>query len=369
MIKVGVIGAGLIGKKRIESIISANNGSEVVAICDVDIGKAKGLGDKYRIGSYQNWMQLIKSNNIDTVVVSTPNKYLKEISLGALENNKNILCEKPLGRNAKDAEEICLKAEEKKKIIKTGFNHRHHPAVFQAKQIIESGEFGRIYFIRCIYGHGGRPGYEKEWRASKDLCGGGELLDQGVHVVDLFRWFMGEFEVVYGQINTFYWNIEVEDNSFAVFKTHKGQIAVMHTSWTQWKNKFLFEVFGEKGYLIVDGLGGSYGTERLVVGKRISDVGCRMLDVGYQMSESGNRKPENGNRVEYAGGVPEEEVIEFPGPDISWAEEWKEFVSAIKENREPLGSGYDGLMANKMIEAVYRSAKLNKPVKLKDIGC
>ncbi len=348
MIKVGVIGAGLIGKKRIESIISANNGSEVVAICDVDIGKAKGLGDKYRIGSYQNWMQLIKSNNIDTVVVSTPNKYLKEISLGALENNKNILCEKPLGRNAKDAEEICLKAEEKKKIIKTGFNHRHHPAVFQAKQIIESGEFGRIYFIRCIYGHGGRPGYEKEWRASKDLCGGGELLDQGVHVVDLFRWFMGEFEVVYGQINTFYWNIEVEDNSFAVFKTKDNQVAVMHTSWTQWKNRFIFEIFGEKGYLIVEGLGGSYGTEKLIIGKR---------------------RIENGSQLKYKGGAPDEEVIEFPGPDISWAEEWKEFVSAIKENREPLGSGYDGLMANKMIEAVYRSAKLNKPVKLKDIGC
>jgi predicted dehydrogenase len=115
----------------------------------------------------------------------------------------------------------------------------------------------------------------------------------------------------------------------------------MHASWTQWKNKFLFEVFGEKGYIVIDGLGGSYGTEKLIIGKtKITDG-------------------------RYVGGVPDEEVIEFPGPDISWIEEWKEFLSAIEESREPLGSGYDGYMANKMIEAIYRSAALNRLVKIK----
>jgi predicted dehydrogenase len=263
----------------------------------------------------------------------------------ALSNNKNVLCEKPLGMNKKEAEEIYSMAKREKKILKTGFNHRHHPAIHLAKKLAESNEIGKVYFIRCIYGHGGRPGYEKEWRASRDLCGGGELLDQGVHAVDLFRWFLGEFNEAYGQINTFYWNMEVEDNAFAMFKTKSGQVAVMHTSWTQWKNKFLFEVFGENGYIIVDGLGGSYGTETLKIGKR---------------------KIENENLKSYLGGPPDEKIIKYPGPDTSWVEEWKEFVSAIKENREPLGSGYDGLMANKMIEAVYRSAKLNKPVKISE---
>ncbi len=144
--------------------------------------------------------------------------------------------------------------------------------------------------------------------------------------------------------------MNVEDNAFALFKTKKEQIAVMHTSWTQWKNRFLFEVFGEKGYLIVDGLGGSYGTEKLLIGKR------KIMDK--------KGKPESRGRVRYVGGVPEEETIEFPGPDMSWVEEWKEFVAAINEDREPIGSGYDGLMANRLIDAVYQSAKLNRPVKM-----
>lgn len=349
MIKVGIIGAGLIGRKRVESINLVNN-NKVIAICDVDILKAENSAGKYGIEAYKDWKDLIRNKEINTIVVSTPNKYLKEISLKALENSMNVLCEKPLGRSVKEAEEIYLKSKEKKKILKTGFNHRHHPAIYRAKKLVENNVIGNVYYIRCIYGHGGRPGYEKEWRASKELCGGGELLDQGAHVVDLFRWFLGELDEVYGQINTFYWNMKVEDNAFAIFKTKKGQIAVMHTSWTQWKNRFLFEVFGEKGYLIVDGLGRSYGTEKLIIGKR------------KIMVEKG--KPEGGKRVQYVGGAPDEEIIEFPGPDISWMEEWKEFVAAIKENRDPIGSGYDGLMANKLIDAVYQSAKLNRPVKI-----
>jgi predicted dehydrogenase len=131
-------------------------------------------------------------------------------------------------------------------------------------EIIESGH----HRLRCIYGHGGRPGYEKEWRASKEICGGGELLDQGVHVVDLFRWFLGEFEEAVGYTQTWFWPMEVEDNAFAVFRTSTGRTAMMHTSWTQWKNRFTFEIFGQAGYLIVEGLGGSYGVEKLIVGSR-----------------------------------------------------------------------------------------------------
>jgi predicted dehydrogenase len=350
MIKVGIVGAGLIGRKRADSIRIFGEESDIFGICDIDFQKAKNLAKEYGGKAYKNWESLITKGQINSVVVATPNKCLKEISIAALENNKNVLCEKPLGKSTKEAREICRKAKKMGRILKTGFNHRHHPAILKAKQLVEHGEIGNLYFIRCIYGHGGRPGYEKEWRADKDLCGGGELLDQGVHVVDLFRWFIGEFEEVFGQITTYYWNMEVEDNAFAIFKTKKGQIATMHTSWTQWKNKFIFEVFGEKGYLIIDGLGGSYGVERLIIGRR--------------KVEAVDLLSKNERSFKYAGGPPDEEIIEFPGPDISWQEEWKEFVSAIKENRKPLGSGYDGFMANRMIEAVYKSAKLNKPVKI-----
>jgi predicted dehydrogenase len=335
---VGIIGAGLIGKKRADSIIE--EGGRVKAVADVVIDRAEDLASRAGAVAFGDWRKIIQADDIDVIVIATPNKYILEIALEAADAGKNVLCEKPLGRNSEEAARICERAETKGIIIKTGFNHRHHSAVFSAHQLAERGAVGNINHIRCVYGHGGRPGYEKEWRASREICGGGELLDQGVHVVDLFRWFLGDFTEAYGLTRTFCWDMEVEDNAFAMFKKATGQIAMMQTSWTQWKNKFLFEIYGDEGYLIIDGLGGSYGTEKLIRGKRRSEKG------------------------RFLGGAPEEETIEYPGPDVSWRNEWKEFVSAIEEKREPLGSGHDGLMANKMIDAVYRSAQSNSPVRI-----
>jgi len=335
MIRIGIVGAGLIGKKRAEAIASLSENLKVDLVSDIDEEKAGELSRFCGAASCVDWRELTRRDDIDGVIVATPNKFIREIAISALEHGKHVLCEKPLGRNAGEAEAIWSKAKERGLILKTGFNHRFHPAVRTAKKIVVDGGVGKIYLMRAVYGHGGRPGYEREWRASRDLCGGGELLDQGVHVIDLFRWFLGEFDEVFGKVETFYWDMEVEDNAFAMLRTRSAQVATMHTSWTQWKNKFLLEIIGEKGYLVVDGLGGSYGTERLVIGKR-----------------------------KVSGGAPDEEIIEFPGPDISWREELKEFASAIMENREPIGSGYDGVMANRLVGAVYESARRNAPVRL-----
>ena len=335
MIRIGIVGAGLIGKKRAEAIASLSANLKVDLVSDIDGEKAGELSRFCGAAPCVDWRELTRRDDIDAVIVATPNKFIREIALSALEHGKHVLCEKPLGRNAGEAEAIWSKAKERGLILKTGFTHRFHPAVRNAKKIVEDGGIGKIYLLRAVYGHGGRPGYEKEWRANRDICGGGELLDQGVHVIDLFRWFLGEFDEVFGRVATFYWDMEVEDNAFAMFRTSRGQVATMHTSWTQWKNKFLLEIIGEKGYLVMDGLGGSYGTERLVIGKR-----------------------------KVNGGAPDEEIIEFPGPDISWREELKEFASAITGNREPIGSGYDGLMANRLVGAVYESARRNIPVRL-----
>lgn len=349
MIRVGIVGAGLIGKKRAEAIASLSANLKVEMVSDIDEDRAGELGRFCGAASCVDWRELTRRDDIDGVIVATPNKFIREIALSALEHGKHVLCEKPLGRNAGEAEAIWLKAKERGLILKTGFNHRFHPAIRNAKKIVEDGGIGKIYLLRAVYGHGGRPGYDKEWRASRDICGGGELLDQGVHVIDLFRWFIGEFDEVFGRVATFYWDMEVEDNAFAMFRTHRGQVATMHTSWTQWKNKFLLEIIGEKGYLVVDGLGGSYGTERLVIGKRkVRGATATDSTPGFQ----------------YAGGAPDEEILEFPGPDISWREELIEFASAIMENREPIGSGYDGLMANRLVGAVYESARRNAPVRL-----
>jgi len=329
---VAIIGAGLIGKKRAAALREFSN-CRLRVVADINQTAAESLSRETGAQPETDWQHVVSREDVDIVVVATVNHVLKPISIAAMENHKHVLCEKPLGRDAEESQAMLKVAHDAGVVLKTGFNHRHHPAIAKAKELQQQGRIGEIMFLRCRYGHGGRPGYEKEWRASRDVCGGGEMLDQGVHVVDLFRWFAGDFTEAFGWVPTCFWKMEVEDNAFALFRTNGGVTASMHTSWTQWKNLFSFEVFGKDGYLIVEGLGGSYGKETLRIG---------------------SRKPE--------GGAPEEETIVYDGPDASWQVEWKEFLSAIQENREPVGNGWDGLQANRMIEAVYRSAREGRSV-------
>lgn len=387
--RVGIVGCGLVGNKR-GRVIKEDPFSRLCCAADLIISNAESLLKDYSDGNgrvYQDWQEMLAREKVDAIIVATPNKSLKEVTLNAIQRNIHVLCEKPLGRNLGESVEMVEAAKGKNVILKTGFNHRHHPAISKAHELIKRGDLGEIYYAKCVYGHGGRPGYEKEWRANKDICGGGELLDQGVHVVDLFRWFIGDFEETFGIISTYYWDMKVEDNAFALFKTARGQTASMHTSWTQWKNRFTFEIHGEAGYLIVEGLGGNYGTETLRIGRRkkvnsyklfvdkdgkdvnndelLVNKGKRSQDVSDQKIT--NNLITNNVCSRYAGGTPDEEIVEFPGPDISWQKEWKEFTAAIVENREPLGNGLDGLEANRMIEAIYASARENLPIKIKEI--
>jgi predicted dehydrogenase len=341
VIRTAIVGAGLAGRKRAEALISCGQAGWLAAVCDSDPGRARTLAAATGARAYDDWRKVLDVPGLEAVIAAGPNKLNAEVAAAALERGCHVLCEKPLGRNAEEAARLNRTAAGRGRILKTGFNHRHHPAVLKARALVESGSLGPLYHIRGVYGHGGRPGYEKEWRADPERAGGGVLLDQGVHVVDLSRWFLGEIEEVYAQVRTSYWPMPVEDNALLVLRAAEGRTASLLVSWTQWKNTFQFEIVGRKGYLLVDGLGGSYGTEKLV-------RGARRVDPNH---------PER-----YAGGAPEEDVEEFPGPDSSWGEEWKEFTRAIREGREPQGSGQDGLQAARIIDAAYRSARLNAPV-------
>lgn len=341
MIKTAIVGAGLIGRKRAESLISCGQRSWLAAVCDTNLDRAAALATATGARALDDWRRILEIPGLEAVIAAAPNKFNAGIAVAALERGCHVLCEKPLGRNAREAERLNRAAAGRRRILKTGFNHRHHPALRKARALVEAGGLGPLYYIRGVYGHGGRPGYENEWRANPEIAGGGVLLDQGVHVIDLSRWFLGEIREVYGQVRTAHWPMQVEDHASMILRADGGRTASLEVSWTQWKNKFQFEVFGEKGYLLIEGLGGSYGTEKLVYGKR-------------------GANPETPE--EYAGGAPDEEVDEFPGPDISWDEEWREFTGAILEGREPLGSGRDGLQAARIIDAVYRSARSNTPM-------
>ena len=333
VLKVGLIGAGLQGKRR--APVLKQSGAKLVMVAAMHRESARILADEMGCQATDDWREVVARNDIDAILVCTPPDLHAPMSLAAMNNGKHVLCEKPLTRTIIEAEELLAAARKNRVTLKCGFNHRHHPAIRQARIWAGEGIIGELDFIRCRYGICGRPGYEKEWRADPRVVSGGHLMEQGIHAIDLFRWFLGGFTEVFGFQATRFWDTTpLEDNAFALFRTGKGQIASIHSSLTQWKNIFSFELFGQDGYVLIEGLGGSYGTEKLILGKRAFS------------------KPF------------QEETTEFRGGDISWYEEWQEFTTAIADDREPLGNGYDGLEALRLVNAVYQSAAEGKAVKV-----
>ena len=249
----------------------------MVAVGDLERGRAERLAAQVGASvATGDWREIVARDDVDLVVVATTHRSLAEVSAAALEAGKHVLCEKPLGRSAAEARLAVEAALTHRRVLKTGFNHRHHPAIAEARRRVDAGELGPLYLARCRYGHGGRPGYDREWRADRELAGGGELLDQGVHALDLFRWFLGELVEAYGVVATYFWDMApLEDNAFALLRTAGGLTASLHASWTQWKNLFSLELVGRDGYLVVEGLGGSYGEETLRVGRRAPEGGTQ----------------------------------------------------------------------------------------------
>jgi predicted dehydrogenase len=330
---IGIVGAGLQGRRRVQALKQFKD-DNLVAVADVNHAAAAALAAGTDAKVFSNWEELVNRGDINAVVICTPPNLHAPVGIAAMKNGKHVLCEKPLALNPAESEKMVTAARDNNVKLKCGFNHRFHPGIKLAKTWISQGEIGELISIRCQYGIGGRPGYDKEWRADVKVAGGGQLMDQGMHLLDLCRWFLGDFKEAFGFLATSYWDMPLEDNAFALLRTQKGQIVSMHTSWTQWKNQFIFEIIGKDGYVVIDGLGGSYGTEKAILGKRAFLQPFR------------------------------EEITEFRGDDRSWVEEWQEFATAIKDKREPLSNGYDGLQAMRLAYAIYESTRTGSAVQL-----
>jgi predicted dehydrogenase len=184
-----------------------------------------------------------------------------------------VLLEKPGARRPDELDEVGELAATTARVVRVGFNHRFHPAIAEAARLVRSGRCGPVMVIRARYGHGGRLGYEREWRADRARSGGGELLDQGVHLIDLVEYLAGPSSLAYASIGTHFWPMEVEDNAFVHLRTDGGADAWLHASWTEWKNLFSFEVACRTAKLEITGLGGSYGPETLVVHEMSEQLG------------------------------------------------------------------------------------------------
>ncbi len=320
--KVAIIGCGLIGQKRLRALDSRH---ELVGVFDTAVERARGLAAQRKEARvFAGWREAVSDKDVEAVIVATTNNVLAEITYAACTAGKNVLVEKPAARKPSELEEVIQIAAEKNVTVQVGFNHRFHPALWKAKEIVDSGALGELMFIRGRYGQGGRVGYEKEWRANPEIAGGGELLDQGCHLIDLSRWFLGEFTKVDGHVATYFWNMPVEDNGFLSLRTEKGQTAWLHASCTEWKNMFSFEIYGKHGKLAIDGLGGSYGVERLAYYKMLPQMG-----------------------------PPETTIYEYPGEDTSWKLEFEAFEKAVAQNMPALAGLNDALAALKIIHQLY----------------
>jgi predicted dehydrogenase len=272
----------------------------------------------------QRWEDAIAHPDADIVVVATTNEVLTPIAEAALDAGKHVLVEKPAARSLAEVDRLIAASSRNRKHVHVGFNHRYHPALRRARAIVESGALGPLMFIRGRYGHGGRVGYDREWRADPTRSGGGELIDQGVHVIDLAGWFLGDFVQVDGLAATYFWQMPVDDNAFLTLRTAGGQVAFLQVSCTEWKNMFSFEIYGRDGKLAIDGLGGSYGVERL--------AHYRMLP---------------------AMGPPETTMWEFPGRDDSWELEFQAFLQDLSADRTPASGLTAARSALAVVEAIY----------------
>ncbi|HEV7401948.1 MAG TPA: Gfo/Idh/MocA family oxidoreductase [Chthoniobacteraceae bacterium] len=320
--RVGIVGSGLIGHKRARHLA----GAKLSIVCDLDLGRAELLANSF-VGC-QATTDLDEVFVVcDVVVVCTANHALCGIALRAVRAGKHVLIEKPGAIRAAELAALRQAAVQHRVRVRIGYNHRFHPALLKARELVDAGALGDLMFIRARYGHGGRVGYDTEWRADPALSGGGELIDQGVHLIDLAGWFLGPFTQVQGNASTFFWNMPVDDNAFLHLRTAGGATAWLHASCTEWKNLFSFEIYGRTGKLHVEGLGGSYGVERLAYYKMLPEMG-----------------------------PPETTVWEYPRGDNSWALEFAAFLEDIALGRTPEPGLSEGIATLKIVEEIYRQS-------------
>jgi predicted dehydrogenase len=319
-----IVGCGLIGQKRLRALREEHS---IAATADVNRSRAESLAAQVSGAiAAADWKEAIAMASVDAVIVATTNDWLAPITLAAAELGKHVLVEKPAGRTAAELRPVLAAAQRSGAYVQVGFNHRFHPGLQKAREIFETGALGPLMFIRGRYGHGGRIGYDREWRADPAISGGGELLDQGVHLIDLARWFLGEFPVVEGHAATYFWDMPVDDNAFLSLRTKDNQTAWLQASCSEWKNMFSFEIYGRLGKLQVDGLGGSYGLERLSYYKMLPRMG-----------------------------PPDTTIWEYPGEDTSWKLELSTFLQSVRDGVARGPGLTDAIAALEIVDAIYGS--------------
>jgi predicted dehydrogenase len=332
-VTVAIAGCGLIGHKRAEAL---GPGDRVLGAYDPVASRAQELVAAHG-GQVRGEMDDLLALGADVVIVAATHDQLAPVTERALQAGSHVLVEKPAALGTGQVDALRRAAERAGRRVKVGFNHRFHPALRDLAAEVHSGAHGSLMHLRGRYGHGGRLGYDSEWRADPRRSGGGELVDQGMHLLDLTHWLAGPLPLHSALLRTHFWDMPVEDNAALVLGAAEGRQApwaMLHVTWTEWRNLFSIEVYCETAKLQVDGLVRSYGPQTLRI---------------YRMS------PELG--------PPELEERSYGTDDQSWAAEWEHFAQALRSGDPLLGGLDDARYAWTQIEAAYAASPDYAPVR------
>ena len=326
MLNIGIIGFGKMGQIRVQALESSGKATIKLVYDENELP----ISINYKVT--ENIDKIINNPEINAIFICTPNYLNKPLTVQALEAGKHVFCEKPPAFNSREVEEIISVEKKSGKILMYGFNHRHHESIRYMRKLIDSKEFGKVLWMRGRYGKSVDKFFFDTWRARKKLAGGGILLDQGIHMLDLFIMLGGDFDSVQADVSSCYWNLDIEDNVFAIYKNSKtGVVASLHSTMTQWRHLFSLEVFLEKGYMVLNGLktsSGTYGDEILSIAKNRTIAPAAVWE--------------------------DEERITFE-TDNSWTSEINHFLKAI-ENDMPVQvrTSTDALAVMKLIDQTYK---------------
>jgi predicted dehydrogenase len=322
-VTVGIVGCGLIGHKRAEAL---GPGDTVIAALDPVTERARALTDAHG-GQACAELDQVLARSPDIVIVATTHDQLAPLTERALGAGAHVLVEKPAGLGTAQIERLQDAAERAGRQVKVGFNHRFHPGLADLAAEVQSGVHGPLMHVRGRYGHGGRVGYDREWRAEPARSGGGELIDQGMHLLDLSHWLAGPLPLHSALLRTHFWDTPVEDNAALILGSSGSRTdpwATLHVTWTEWKNMFSLEVYCRTAKLEVEGLVRSYGPQRLRI---------------YRMSED--------------LGPPTLEERTYGSQDLSWGAEWKHFMDCLATGGRLLGDLSDAHYAWSRVQDAY----------------
>lgn len=343
--KFGLIGAGCIGNIRADALKKID-GAQLMAVTDVDEGRAANLAAGHGARVFKTADDLIKSDEVEALIISTPPQFHEATVTTALRAGRHVICEKPLSNSLEACRRMVQVSKETGKTLATGFNHRYFPAIQYIKKALDEGAIGKLDHIRAFAGHNGLSQFRSPWEYDKNVIGGGALMDVGIHMLDLTAYLLGNVTEVYGVATDHVWKIPgSEDNGFALLRNNAGAVATFHATWTEWKGyRFFVEAYGDRGMLR-----GYYAP---------------MMNLMIQMDKPGGQPRRH--REFYFGNIIREKIHGWQSTVVeTFRREFTDFMALCRGSQGTIiADGFAGFRAVEIANAIYTSTKEKKAVQL-----